>query len=215
MSKPFIHLRTLSSYSLSESTLKIKNIINLAKQNNMPAIALTDNNNMFGAFEFALECSANGIQPIIGSSINILDIDYKNKISQLSFLVKNEIGYQNLLHMSSLSQTSDNNAVGVYLKDFENYSEGLFCFIGGEFNPLLLLHLNNKDEKIDNFIILLLNIFKKNLLFELQRIEDIKIEDFEKKFILLAEKFNVPLIGSNNIKFEKKMILTHMMPCYV
>ena len=204
MSKPFIHLRTLSSYSLSESALKIKNIINLAKQNKMPAIALTDNNNMFGAFEFALECSTNGIQPIIGSSINILDINYKNKISQLSILVKNEIGYQNLLHMSSLSQTSENNSVGVYLKDFENYSEGLFCFIGGEFNPLLLLHLNNKDEKIDNFIKLLIKIFKKNLLFELQRIEDIEIQDFEKQFILLAEKFNVPLIGSNNIKFEKK-----------
>ena len=73
MSKPFIHLRTLSSYSISESALKIKNIINLAKQNKMPAIALTDNNNMFGAFEFALECSTNAIQPIIGSSINILD----------------------------------------------------------------------------------------------------------------------------------------------
>ena len=73
MSKPFIHLRTLSSYSLSESALKIKNIINLAKQNKMPAIALTDNNNMFGAFEFALECSTNSIQPIIGSSINILE----------------------------------------------------------------------------------------------------------------------------------------------
>jgi DNA polymerase-3 subunit alpha len=161
MSKPFIHLRTLSSYSLSESALKIKNIINLAKKNKMPAIAVTDNNNMFGAFEFALECSTNGIQPIIGSSINILDINYKNKISQLSILVKNEIGYQNLLHMSSLSQTSENNSVGVYLKDFENYSEGLFCFIGGEFNPLLLLHLNNKDEKIDNFIKLLIKIFKK------------------------------------------------------
>ena len=204
MSKPFIHLRTLSSYSLSESALKIKNIINLAKQNKMPAIALTDNNNMFGAFEFALECSTNAIQPIIGSSINILDVNYKNKISQLSFLVKNEIGYQNLLHMSSLSQTSENNSVGVYLKDFENYSEGLFCFIGGEFNPLLLLHSNNKDKKIDDFIKLLIKIFKKNLLFELQRIEDIEIQYFEKQFILLAEEFNVPLIGSNNIKFEKK-----------
>ena len=74
MNKPFIHLRTLSSYSLSESALKIKKIITLVKQNKMPAIALTDNNNMFGVFEFALECSSNCIQPIIGSSINILDI---------------------------------------------------------------------------------------------------------------------------------------------
>ena len=79
MSKPFIHLRTLSSYSLSESALKIQDIVNLAKQNDMPAIALTDNNNMFGTLEFSLECQKNGIQPIIGTSINILDIVYKNK----------------------------------------------------------------------------------------------------------------------------------------
>ena len=86
MIKPFIHLRTLSSYSLSESALKIEDIVNLAKQNDMPAIALTDNNNMFGALEFAITCSENGIQPIIGASINLLDVNYNNKVSQITFL---------------------------------------------------------------------------------------------------------------------------------
>ncbi len=43
MSKPFIHLRCLSSYSLSESTLKIKKLVSLAKKNNLPALAITDN----------------------------------------------------------------------------------------------------------------------------------------------------------------------------
>ena len=76
MKKPIVHLRTLSSYSLSESALKIKDIVDLAKKNNMPAIALIDNNDMFGALEFALECSSNGIQPIIGAAINLLDINF-------------------------------------------------------------------------------------------------------------------------------------------
>ena len=61
----------LSSYSLSESTLKIEKLVNLAKKNNMPALAITDNNNMFGVFEFAQECINNNIQPIIGTSINL------------------------------------------------------------------------------------------------------------------------------------------------
>ena len=56
MSKyPFIHLRTQSSYSLAESTIKINKLVDLAKQHNMPAIALTDNNNMFGALEFSID----------------------------------------------------------------------------------------------------------------------------------------------------------------
>ena len=80
MTKPFIHLRCLSSYSLSESTLKIKKLVNLAKKNDMPALAITDNNNMFGVFEFSQECVNNNIQPIIGTSINLIDVQVKNTI---------------------------------------------------------------------------------------------------------------------------------------
>ena len=71
---PFIHLRTQSSYSLAESAIKIEKLVQLAVKHNMPAIALTDNNNMFGTLEFSLECQKNGIQPIIGTSINIFDM---------------------------------------------------------------------------------------------------------------------------------------------
>ena len=81
---PFIHLRVQSSYSLSESALKIKNIVSNAKENNMPAIALTDNNNLFGALEFSLECINNGIQPIIGSSLNLLDKSFKENFPQIN-----------------------------------------------------------------------------------------------------------------------------------
>ena len=128
MNYPFIHLRCLSSYSLSESTLKIKKLVSLAKKNNLPALAITDNNNMFGVFEFAQECVNNNIQPIIGTSINLLDIQTKDKISQLSFLVKNETGYKNLIYLSSLSYLNKNSEVGITIEDLEGYTEGLFCF---------------------------------------------------------------------------------------
>ena len=116
MNNTFIHLRSLSSYSLSESTLKISNLVSNAKKNGMPAIAITDNNNMFGVFEFAQECIQNNIQPIIGTSINLIDIKYNNKISQITFLVKNEIGYKNLLHLSSLSHLNNFKDIGIILK---------------------------------------------------------------------------------------------------
>jgi hypothetical protein len=62
----------------------------------MPAIALTDNNNMFGILEFSITCINNSVQPIIGTSINYLDIQTKEHPSQLNFLVMNEEGYINL-----------------------------------------------------------------------------------------------------------------------
>ena len=199
MTKPFIHLRCLSSYSLSESTLKIKKLVNLAKKNNMPALAITDNNNMFGVFEFAQECIDNNILPIIGTSINLIDIQIKNTISQLSFLVKNETGYKNLIYLSSLSYLNKNRDVGISIADIEGHTEGLFCFLGGEFNPLLILH--NQNKQTDDFINTLKKLFNNNLLFELQRINDSDIDSFEDELIRKSHKFNIPLIGTNNIKF--------------
>ena len=202
MSTPFIHLRCLSSYSLSESTLKINKLVSLAKKNNSPALAITDNNNMFGVFEFAQECVKNNIQPIIGTSINLLDIQTKDKISQLSFLVKNEVGYKNLIYLSSLSYLNKKSEVGIKLKDLENHTEGLFCFLGGEFNPLLIL--NNQNKLTDDFIFNLKKLFKNNLLFELQRIKDNEIDSFEEELINKSNQFEIPLIGTNNIKFGEE-----------
>jgi len=204
MKYPFVHLRSQSSYSLAESALKISKLVSLCKKNNMPAIALTDNNNMFGALEFSLECINNGIQPIIGSSINFLDIFIKDTSSQINFLVKNEKGYKNLLYLSSLSHTSDNNLVGINALDLKNHSEGLICYIGGEFNPLLMLHLQNKPLKIVESIKFFKQLFNEDFLFEIQRINNLKIDEFENLFLNYSSEFNIPLIGSNNVKFENK-----------
>ncbi len=204
MNNPFIHLRTLSSYSLSESTLKIGNIVNLAKKNSMPAIAITDNNNMFGVFEFSKECIKNNIQPIIGSSINFLDVIVGSKISQITFLVKNEIGYQNLLQLSSISHINNKKNVGINFSHIENFSEGLFCYFGGELNPLILLKKENKKSEIIKLTQKFKKIFKENFLFEIQRINNLDLDLFEKEFINLAKDFDIPLIGSNNVKYAEK-----------
>ena len=204
MNYPFIHLRTQSSYSLAESSLKIKKLVQLSKDNEMPALALTDNNNMFGALEFSIECIENGIKPIIGTSINYLDVQNNNIATQLNFLVKNEKGYKNLLYLSSLSHTRDSNPVGIYFKDLQNYAEGLICFIGGEFNPLMILKLQNKINEISEFIKNFNSLFGNDFLFEIQRITDSRIEEFENEFISYSNKFNIPIIATNNVKFEKE-----------
>ena len=204
MIRPFIHLRSLSSYSLSESTLKINNLVSLAKKNEMPAIAITDNNNMFGVFEFSQECIKNNIQPIIGTSVNLLNVKNNHKISQLTFLAKNEKGYRNLLNLSSLSHLNDYRDVGIKLDQIENHTDGLYCFIGGIHNPLLLLNKDNKKSEIKIIIEKLKNYFSDNFLFEIQRIKDPSIDSFENEFIELSHKFDIPLIGSNNIKYGKK-----------
>ena len=171
---PYIHLRVQSSYSLAEGSIKIKRIVELAKKNNMPSIALTDNNNLFGALEFSLECVKNGIQPIIGSSLNLLDVQENHNSSQINLLVKNKEGYKNLLYLSSISHTKQNNIVGIRIEDLINHTNGLICFIGGQLNPLFMLKLpfgiktlllkNSKKLKF-NVVSIILSTFISSLFF--------------------------------------------------
>src|SRR5262245_22836052 len=65
----FVHLRTHSAYSLSSGAIKIKELVQLCRAEAMPAVAITDSGNLFGALEFATACSDAGVQPIIGVEI--------------------------------------------------------------------------------------------------------------------------------------------------
>ena len=203
INRPFIHLRTQSSYSLSEGAIKMDKLIDLAFENNMPAIALVDNNNMFGVLEFSIKCQKKGIQPIIGTSINIFEISHNNELAQVSFLVKNEIGYKNLLYLSSKSHTDQKKDIGVSITDIISHSEGLICFVGGEFNPLLFLDIQNKNTEIEEFISNFKEAFNNDFYFELQRIENILIDNFEHTFLKIAYNNDISIIASNNVKFEK------------
>ena len=70
MAEPrFVHLRNHTEYSLCLGAIKLKKMIATAKELNMPAVAITDSGNMFGALEYSLAASKEGIQPIIGSEL--------------------------------------------------------------------------------------------------------------------------------------------------
>ena len=83
MQKTFVHLRAHSSYSLLECSLTVERLIDLCCQHEMPAIALTDNNNLFGALEFAEMAINKGVQPIIGCNLSINNIENDGSNAEL------------------------------------------------------------------------------------------------------------------------------------
>src|SRR5271154_1009033 len=116
MPETFIHLRLHSSYSLAEGAIRViedkpkdghkparKDLIQLCLQHHMPAVALTDKGNLFGALEFAQAAAEHGIQPIIGCQVAVLRPEQaglknlaRENYDQLVLLAQNELGYLNL-----------------------------------------------------------------------------------------------------------------------
>src|SRR5271163_2813141 len=105
----FIHLRVHTAYSLSAGAIKIKELVGLCKSNKMPAVAITDSGNLFGALEFATACAAEGVQPIIGCEIALAANEGGDgqrplrELERIVLLVQSEIGYRNLLALVSRS----------------------------------------------------------------------------------------------------------------
>jgi len=105
----FVHLRVHSAYSLSEGAIKVKQLVKLCQTNGMPAVAITDTGNLFGALEFSVACAEAGIQPIIGVQLHVRRDDdapraaagRKPEPDQLVLLVQNREGYANLLQLVS------------------------------------------------------------------------------------------------------------------
>ncbi|MBU4536544.1 PHP domain-containing protein [Patescibacteria group bacterium] len=108
--KTFSHLHTHSHYSLLNALPKIKELISQAKKYDMPALAITDNGNMYGAIEFYQECLKQGIKPILGVDFYVaLKTRYDkrpgidSRSNRLILLAKNEQGYKNLIKLVSKS----------------------------------------------------------------------------------------------------------------
>ena len=68
---PFVHLRVKSAYSLAEGAIRVKDLVKISAGLDMPAVALTDRGNLFGALEFAVTASKAGLQPVIGAVLGI------------------------------------------------------------------------------------------------------------------------------------------------
>ena len=107
----FIHLRVHSAYSLLEGALPLGKIIGHAKKDRTPAIAITDTNNLFGALEFAQKATKEGVQPIVGSQLDMTfeapdDPARQHRrggpaVQPLVFIAATEEGYANLVRLVS------------------------------------------------------------------------------------------------------------------
>src|SRR5579864_9362196 len=139
----FVHLRTHTAYSLSAGAIKIAELAALCRAEAMPAVAITDSGNLFGAVEFATVCAEAGVQPIIGCEVALADRDEGRpgrpaELDRIVLLVQSEPGYRNLMDLVSRSFLCGEAGAepAVALADLGAASDGLLCLAGGALGPL-------------------------------------------------------------------------------
>jgi len=211
----FSHLHVHTQYSLLDGAASIPNLYAKAVKDQMPALAITDHGNMFGAFSFVAEAykhkNADGtlkVKPIVGCEFYVVADRHRKTFTKEQkdaryhqvLLAKNKIGYQNLIRLTSLGYIE-----GLYSKYpridkelIEQYHEGLIattCCIGA-YVPQMIL--KESEEKAETEFKWWLDLFGDDYFIELQR-HQIPDQDIINKFLLkLAKKHNVPVIATND-----------------
>ncbi|MCJ8138698.1 DNA polymerase III subunit alpha [Falsirhodobacter halotolerans] len=217
MSHPvrFLHLRVHTEHSLLEGAVPVKSLVKLCAAADMPAVAVTDTNNMFAALEFSVTASGAGVQPIIGCQV-ALDYDparpgEKPRLpAGLVLLAQDEAGYMNLMKLSScLYLDKGGQLPQVTLDQLEAHGAGLICLTGGPDGPVGRLLAGGQRPKAEALMQRLAAIYGDRLYVELQRHpgEGGRLPEAEalseRGFIEMAYAMNLPLVATNDVYFPK------------
>ncbi|MDQ7248083.1 DNA polymerase III subunit alpha [Dongia sedimenti] len=206
----FVHLRVHSAYSLSEGAITPKALAELAKRAEMPAVAVTDTGNLFGAMEFAGYAKDAGVQPITGCLLGVARPDQDPHAlkqpapDRLLLLAQSEAGYRNLMKLSSKAflASEPGTVAHVALKDLEGHSDGLIALIGGPSGQVGRLLGDGQPDAAAAALQHLMTLFPGRLYVELMRHGTEIEERIEPALIDLAYKFDLPLVATNDVYFS-------------
>src|SRR5262245_9693732 len=224
-SAEFIHLRVHSAYSLSEGAIKLKQLVELCRQQDMPAVAVADTGNLFGALEFAMAARDAGIQPIIGCQLGISREEggglgaglggglngagrtgHRPPPDQLPLLVKDAAGYRNLLKLVSRAylEGEPGEAPQLPLSALEGLTDGLIALTGGPAGRIGRLLGDGQDDAAEATLRQLEALFPGRLYVELMRHGLEAEQRIEGRLIDLAYAHDLPLVATNEAYFADR-----------
>ena len=200
----FVHLRTHSAYSLSEGAIRPDKIAALAKANGMPAAAITDTGNLFGALEFSQYASGKGIQPVIGCQIALTRGDNPRlPPDPVVLLAQDAAGMANLQRLSSAGflETDPSLKAQVPFELLAAHGAGLLLLTGGTTGPVGRLLAEGQKPEAERLLSAMAEAFPDRTIQELHR-HSLAIEAaIEPGLIALADARRLPLVATNDCYF--------------
>lgn len=217
----FIHLRLHTEYSLLEGAVRLKKLPGLCEKIGMPAVAVTDSNNMFSALEFSVSALGAGVQPIVGCQVDLAYVDTQPgekavPPAPVVLLAQTRRGYECLMKLNSCLYLREADWPHVRLDELAEHSEGLICLSGGPDGPIGRLLRQGAHAKAQALMARLAGIFDTRLYVELQRhpTETGQLPEAEqateRPTIEMAYAMDLPLVATNDVYFpDAKMYEAH------
>ncbi len=210
MASSFVHLHLHTEFSLLDGMIRPKEVMARAKELGMPAVAMTDHGNLFGAIDFYLAAKKAGVKPIIGCEVYLApgakdhrkEIPGRKNSSHLTLLAANETGYSNLVKLVSRAHLD-----GFYYKprtdknDLAEFSQGLICLSGcmnGEVNEFIL---QEQFDKARESLAWFKDVFGENYYLELHN-HGLEAQLKSTKHLLeFAREFDLKTVAANDVHF--------------
>ncbi|MEE4173878.1 MAG: DNA polymerase III subunit alpha [Xanthomonadales bacterium] len=203
MSNTFVHLHLHTEYSLVDSTLRLKPMIARAKELGMPAIAVTDQFNLFALVKFYRAAVAAGIKPIVGADVLIWNPDDPGHPSRLVLLCQDRTGYLNLCRLLSRAYLDGQHQGLPYVQRewVREAAEGLIALSGAREGDVGQALINRHPNRAEQLLRGWMADFPDRFYIELQRTgrEDEALH--EHQALLLASRLDCPVMASNDVRF--------------
>ena len=209
----FVHLHVHSAYSLREGAITLAQLGKLAVADKMPALALTDTNNMFGALEFSEKMAGSGVQPIIGLQMSVIFGGEQQHAprqgpshdgrSSIVLLAQDETGYLNLMRLCSQLHLDSDSDLGPALERgrLEGQVQGLIALTGGPAGPVDLALRQGRGDIAEARLKSLHELFGDRLNLELQRHGLADEGAVEAALVDLACRHSLGLVAANEPYF--------------
>ena len=203
MPEPFVHLHLHSEFSLVDSTLRLKQLVERVRELGMPAVALTDQSNMFGLVKFYRAAVAAGIKPIAGADVLVCQADEPDHVSRLVLLCQDKEGYLILCRLLSQGyQVGQHHGVPRLRRDWiSERSTGLIALSGGREGDIGQALVNRHPNMARQLARNWMKDFPSRFYLEIQRTGREQEQRYERHALQLAAELGLPVVASNDVRF--------------
>ena len=203
MTSQFVHLHLHTDYSLVDGLVRIKPLVKAAAASGMPAIAITDQHNLFAAVKLYSAAMQAGVKPILGADIRLRDSSDSKKSLRMVLLCSTMKGYHNLSRLISRAYTEGQH-LGVPMLEpewLDGQTDGLICLSGGREGLLGRDLLGGRQTEAEQLARHWMQLFPDRFYLELVRTGRDDEERYIQQALQLASELDLPVVATNDVRF--------------